>query len=131
ALQLWPDPFDRRRQPILDNQYLRLGVVENVFKIAGDEAEVDRHVNSADLRRAEEPVHHPMGVLRDDRDAVAFFYAQASHQIRPLIHSPAELVVGQAQIPGDYRLALAVDRQSALEEIVFIERDYHVKGLQN
>src|SRR5262249_3058502 len=128
ALQLWPDLFNRRRQPILDNQYLRLGMVENVCKIAGDEAEVDRHVDGADQRRAEEPVHHPMVVLRDDRDAVSFFDPQASHQIRPAIHSSAELVVGQPQISRDYRLAIAVNCQSAFEEIVFNERNYHDKA---
>jgi hypothetical protein len=66
-------------------------------------------------------------VLRDDCDAVAFFDAQAPHQIRPSVHPLSKLIVCQAQIAGDYRLAIAVHGQSALKEIVFVERNYHDK----
>src|SRR5262249_33380572 len=127
-LQSRPNLFNHRGQPILDDQYLRLGVVEDVFEIAGDEAEVDRHIDGADQRPAEESVHHPMVVLRDDRDAVAFLDAQVPHQIRPAVHPLAELIVSQAQIAGDYRLVIAVYGQSALEKIILVKRNYHDKS---
>jgi hypothetical protein len=66
-------------------------------------------------------------VLRDDRDTVAFFDAQAPHQIRPAVYPLTELIVSQAQIAGDYRLSIAVYGQSALEEIILVEWNYHDK----
>src|SRR5262245_44331376 len=102
-------------------------MIDDVIEIAGDEAKVDWHVNGPDQGRAEESVHYSVVVLRDDGDAVAFFDAQAKHQISPAVHPLSELIVGQAQVAGDYRLAIAVHGQSALEEIVFVERNYHDK----
>jgi len=90
--------LDRVSRRLLEDQYRRLRVVEDVADLAGREAIVHGIEDGAGPQEAEQRDSELRGVVKQQRDAVAGFDAAFPERVREPSRSLVEFGVGQTDV---------------------------------
>ena len=104
------------------------GVVDDVLVVGGDEAEVERHEDGADLGHRVVALEEEVRVGAEQADAVAGHDAEREQGVGDLVDALLEVAVGEAAGAVDYRGLVGIKLGGSAEKIIDEERDFHRAG---
>src|SRR5262249_39444085 len=101
SLEVRTDPIDDAGVFVIAEDGGHARVVDDVLVIRGDQAIVERHEDSANLRDTVVALEEVVRVGTKDADAVARLYAEGKKGVPELVCAGLEIGIGHAQVAID------------------------------
>src|SRR5437764_7829872 len=104
---------------------LRTAVINQISKVVGSQAVIDRHQYPANLRHCIKGFELSVSVRRDVSNAITLPDTEFEQTRRPAITAIQKLLVRKPESAIDHRLAIAIELASAASKVQRSKRRFH------